>query len=74
MINFKGLKFKKHIASLFNTEDTEQYYNKFCWERTLSLLFALDPKAEVRIHINNEIYFIQITDMEEELANEEVDS
>ena len=66
MSNPKNLKFKKHIASLFNEEDYDQRYDKFYWERVLDLIFWKDPEAEVRIHINNEIYFIQITDMEEE--------
>ena len=66
MITLENLRFKKHIASLFNEEDPIQKSEKFYWERVLDLIFWKDPEAEVRIHINNEIYFIQITDMEEE--------
>ena len=58
------MKFKKHIADLFNIGDFNEYVEKERLETILSLLFELDSKAEVRVHIKGEVYFLQVTDME----------
>lgn len=60
------MKFKKHIADLFNIGDFDEYVEKERLEVVLTLLFERDPEAEVRIHIKGEVYFIQITDMKED--------
>lgn len=58
------MKFKKHIADLFDLNNPADQIDKIHWEIMLSGLFTRDPEAEVRVHIKGQIYFIQITDME----------
>lgn len=65
MSGFNTLKFKKHIEQLFDSQYPLQIVQMYRLQIALNAIFDLDPKAEVRIRINNNIYFIQITDMEE---------
>lgn len=55
-----NLIFKRHIAGLFYS-----HYECMRLEALCSGVFEYDPEAEVRIRINGEVYFIQITDMQQ---------
>ena len=59
------MKLKKHIATLFDEGDPIEWTQLCSLQITLSDVFEIDPEAEVRIHIKGQVYFIQITDMEE---------
>ena len=53
------MKFKKHIACLFDNNLERLRLEFLCDD-----IFEYDPEAEIRIHIKGQVYFIQITDME----------
>lgn len=55
-----NLIFKRHIAGLFHS-----HYERMRLEALCSGIFEYDPEAEIRIRINGEVYFIQITDMQQ---------
>ena len=58
------MKFKKHIACLFDQDDQRDYLIRRFWERTLTDIFTADQNAEVRVTIQGQLMFLQITDME----------
>ena len=58
------MKFKKHIEQLFDSQKPLQIVRMIRLQIALSAIFDLDPKAEVRVRINGDVYFLQITDME----------
>ena len=59
-------RFKKHIDCLFDNGNVEEQTEKTNLEVALSIIFAHDENAEVRVKIKGGIYFIQMTDMEDE--------
>lgn len=63
--NQMNLKFKKHIADLFKTEnDSFDQLGLIRFTYLCEGIFNYDPEAEIRIRIGGQVYFIQITDME----------
>lgn len=58
------MKFKKHIAVLFDENSELDFMVRRFWERTLSDIFTADQHAEVRVTIKGQLMFLQITDME----------
>ena len=58
------MKFKKHIACLFDQNVQQDCLIRRCWERTLTDIFTADQNAEVRVTIQGQLMFLQITDME----------
>ena len=58
------MKFKKHIACLFDQNIQHDCLIRRFWERTLTDIFTADQNAEVRVTIQGQLMFLQITDME----------
>lgn len=58
------MKFKKHIAMLFDCDNQTDFIVRRFWERTLNDIFTADQNAEVRVTIKGQLLFLQITDME----------
>lgn len=55
------LVFKKHIRELFSDTRELAKVQYIC-----SSVFEYDKNAEIRIHINGKMYFLNVTDMETE--------
>ncbi len=59
------MKFKKHIACLFDATDERDALGRICLEVNCAYIFRYDPTAEIRVTIHGQVYFIQISDMEQ---------
>lgn len=60
------MKFKKHIADLFDETDERDALGRIYLEVNCAHIFRYDSTAEIRVKIHGQVYFLQITDMEEE--------